>query len=103
MFLFNSSSIMWWGGFAVGPRYLLPMLPFMTLPIVFVFREWGDQMWMRGLSTLLFACSLIVTWGLTLAEQAFPSDALRNPLVEYAWPNWHTYQGLSVCCPCWRV
>jgi len=88
MFLFNSSSIMWWGGFAVGPRYLLPMLPFMTLPIVFVFREWGDQMWMRGLSTLLFACSLIVTWGLTLAEQAFPSDALRNPLVEYAWPNW---------------
>jgi len=88
MFLFNSSSIMWWGGFAIGPRYLLSMLPFMTLPIVFVFREWGNSPWLRGLAALLFAWSLIATWGLTLAEQAFPPDTLRNPLLEYAWPNW---------------
>jgi len=88
MFLFNSSSIMWWGGFAIGPRYLLPMLPFMALPIVFVFREWKNRTWMRVLSILLFAWSLIATWGLTLAGQAFPHDTLRNPLVEYAWPNW---------------
>jgi hypothetical protein len=90
MFLFNSSSIMWWGGFAVGPRYLLPMLPFMALPIVFVFSEWGNRMWMRVLSVVLFAWSLIATWGLTLAEQAFPPETFRNPLVEYAWPNWQT-------------
>jgi hypothetical protein len=88
MFLFNSSSIMWWGGFAVGPRYLLPMLPFMALPIVFAFRRWGDRMWMRGLNVALCAWSLIATWGLTLAGQAFPPDTVRNPLVEYAWPNW---------------
>jgi branched-subunit amino acid ABC-type transport system permease component len=43
---------------------------------------------MRVLSTVLFAWSLIATWGLTLAGQAFPPDTLRNPLVEYAWPNW---------------
>jgi len=90
MFLFNSSSIMWWGGFTVGPRYLLPMLPFMALPIVFVFREWGDRVWMRVLGIPLCAWSLIATWGLTLAEQAFPPDTFRNPLVEYAWPNWQT-------------
>jgi hypothetical protein len=90
MFLFNSSSIMWWGGFAVGPRYLLPMLPFMALSIVFAFREWGNHMWMRVLNIILFAWSLIATWGLTLAEQAFPPEILRNPLVEYAWPNWQT-------------
>ncbi|MDY7080231.1 MAG: hypothetical protein SXV54_25395 [Chloroflexota bacterium] len=88
MFLFNSSSIMWWGGFAVGPRYLLPMLPFMALPIVFVFRELGERMWLRVSSIVLCAWSLIATWGLTLAGQAFPPDTLRNPLVEYAWPNW---------------
>ncbi len=35
MFLFNASSIMWWGGFAIGPRYLLPGLPFMALAIAF--------------------------------------------------------------------
>jgi hypothetical protein len=88
MFLFNSSSIMWWGGFAVGPRYLLPMLPFMALPIIFVLRKWGDWAWLRGLVVVIFAWSLIATWGLTLAEQAFPPDTLRNPLVEHAWPNW---------------
>jgi hypothetical protein len=90
IFLFNSSSIMWWGGYAIGPRYLLPMLPFMALPIVFVFREWEDRMWMRVLSIVLFAWSLIATWGLTLAEWAFPPETLHNPLVEYAWPNWQT-------------
>jgi MFS family permease len=90
MFLFNSSSIMWWGGFAVGPRYLLPMLPFMALPIIFVSHEWENRMWMRVLSIALFAWSLIATWGLTLAEQAFPPETLRNPLVEYAWTNWQT-------------
>jgi len=88
MFLFNSSSIMWWGGFAIGPRYLLPMLPFMALAMVFVFRDWEKRKWIRTLGFVFFAWSLIATWGLTLAEQAFPPDILRNPLVEYAWSNW---------------
>ena len=38
-FFYNSSSIMWWGGFTIGPRYLIPMLPFMVLPIIFAFSE----------------------------------------------------------------
>jgi hypothetical protein len=88
MFLFNASSIMWWGGYAIGPRYLLPMLPFMALPIVFVLREWGSHTWLRTLIVVLFGWSLIATCGLTLAGQAFPPDFLHNPLVEYAWPNW---------------
>jgi hypothetical protein len=88
MFLFNSSSIMWWGGFAIGPRYLLPMLPFMALAMIFVFRDWEKRKWIRTLGIVFFAWSLIATWGLTLAEQAFPPDTLRNPLVEYAWSNW---------------
>jgi hypothetical protein len=67
---------------------LLPMLPFMALPIIFVFREWGNWWWLRGLAIILFGWSLIATWGLTLAEQAFPPDTVRNPLLEYAWPNW---------------
>jgi hypothetical protein len=88
VFLFNSSSIMWWGGFAVGPRYLLPMLPFMVLPVVFVFREWGKRAWLKGIVVVLYTWSLLATWGLTLAGQAFPPDTLHNPLLEYAWPNW---------------
>jgi hypothetical protein len=88
MFLFNSSSIMWWGGFAIGPRYLLPMLPFMALPIVFVFCRWQRGTWKIVVGIALSAWSLIATWGLTLAGQAFPPDTLQNPLAEYAWPNW---------------
>ncbi len=88
LFLFNASSIMWWGGFAIGPRYLLPMLPLMALPMIFLFRQWQDLGWVRALCVLLFAWSLVATWGLTLAEQAFPPDTIANPLLEYAWPNW---------------
>jgi len=88
MFVFNSASIMWWGGFAVGPRYLLPALPFLSMSIVFAFSAWMERPWMRGLLVVLFIGSLFATWGLTLADQAFPPDTVRNPLVDYAWPNW---------------
>jgi hypothetical protein len=94
MFLFNASSVMWWGGFAVGPRYFLPGLPFMALAIVFAVDPVarGDLKarpgWLTLLIGLLSAWSFVATWGLTLAEQAFPPDTVFNPLVEYAWPNW---------------
>ena len=90
VFLFNSSSIMWWGGFAIGPRYLLPALPFMALSIIFVLSKWGAQTWFKILAVILFTWSLVATWGLTLAEQAFPPDTIFNPWLEYAWPNWQT-------------
>lgn len=94
MFLFNASSIMWWGGFAVGPRYFLPGLPFMALALIFLVdpAARGDlktrPVWLTLLIVLLSAWSLVATWGLTLAEQAFPPDTIFNPLVEYALPNW---------------
>lgn len=88
MFFLNASSVMWWGGFAVGPRYLLPMLPFLALGVAFVLRQWGGVAWFRALVAVLLLWSFIATWGLTLAEQAFPSDTLANPLVEHALPNW---------------
>lgn len=88
IFYFNAASGMWWGGFAVGPRYLLPMLPFLSLPLIFVLARWKQSVWVRLVVVALFAWSLIATWGLTLAEQAFPSDTFQNPLVEYALPNW---------------
>jgi len=88
MLAFNSTSGMWWGGFAVGPRYLLPMLPFFVLPLIFVFCEGERLPWLWGISAALALWSLVATWGLTLAGQAFPSDTIGNPLVEYAWPHW---------------
>jgi hypothetical protein len=88
IFLFNASSIMWWGGFAVGPRYMLPMLPFMVLPVAFVIERWENKAWFRLILAFFLIWSFLATWGLTLADQAFPSDSIRNPLLEYAVPNW---------------
>lgn len=88
MFFFNASSIMWWGGFAIGPRYILPMLPFMVLPVVFVLDAWYFRVWFRFLAAVFMVWSLVAIWGLSLAGQAFPPDSIRNPLLEYALPNW---------------
>jgi hypothetical protein len=88
MFLFNASSVMWWGGFSIGPRYLLPALPFFVLPMLLTLQYWWPTGWFKAVVILLFLWSFITTWGLTLAEQAFPPDGIRNPLLEYAWPNW---------------
>jgi hypothetical protein len=90
IFLFNASSIMWWGGFAIGPRYLLPMLPFLVLPIVFSLqRTTRSWLWM-GLFGLLAIWSFVAVWGITLAGQAFPPDTIQNPLVDYALPFWQS-------------
>lgn len=95
MFLFNASSIMWWGGFAIGPRYFLPALPFMALAVAFAIdpalhgETNARPAWLSLTVGLLSAWSLVATWGMTLAEQAFPSDAIRdNPYVQFALPNW---------------
>jgi hypothetical protein len=88
MIWFNASSAMWWGGFAVGPRYLLPGLPFLALGLAFALRAWKSSRFFLAIALAAGLWSWLATWGLTLAGQAFPSDALHNPLLEYAWPNW---------------
>jgi hypothetical protein len=37
--LLNSGYYMWWGGASFGPRHLTPMLPFLSLPLIFVPRR----------------------------------------------------------------
>src|SRR5262245_8804756 len=41
--LFNSSYYTWWGGWAMGPRYLIGMLPFLFLPILAAMQQ-GPRM-----------------------------------------------------------
>lgn len=84
--LFNGSSVMWEGGFAVGPRYLVPMLPFMVLPIIFFVNAYGSRPWIKGLVTLLTTWSLLFVWAETIGGQSFP-DWTLNPLINYSLPN----------------
>lgn len=88
MFLFNSASVMWWGGFAIGPRYILPMLPFLAMSWIYPVLYWKrNRLFWWGV-TVLCLWSLTSVWGLTFAGRSFPPDSIYDPLVDYALPNW---------------
>ena len=82
-FLFNGSSVMWQGGFSIGPRYLVPMLPFMAMGLGAFVIYWGRAVWARGLILLLALGSVIVVWAETLGGQNYP-DWTPNPLFNYS-------------------
>lgn len=84
---FNASSVMWDGGFAVGPRYLLPMVPFLALAAGFAVPPIARHRfgWV-GLG-LLGAWSFAMVGLESLAGQQFPQHQ-RFPLVEYVMPRW---------------
>jgi len=60
MLIFNASYVGWAGGWSFGPRYLIPMLPFMCLLLVFSF----DSKLSRYLSIpFMLASVVIMTFG----------------------------------------
>jgi hypothetical protein len=84
--LFNTSSVMWDGGSAIGPRYLVPMLPFLAWPVAFALAPGRASRAAWGLAGVLGVASLLAVWALRLAGQQFPADRFRRPLIDYAWP-----------------
>ena len=85
-FLFNGSSVMWQGGFSVGPRYLIPMLPFLMLSLSALTAHWKSQIWYRLLFFISAIWSFAVVWVETIGGQSFP-DWRLNPLFTYSIPN----------------
>lgn len=89
---FNASSVMWWGGFSVGPRYLLPALPWLALAVGWGARVWGSTPAWRLALAGLAVWAWVAVWGMSLAGQAFPPDypqAVRdNPWLNYVLPQW---------------
>jgi len=69
---YNAASVMWWGGFTVGPRYLVPMLPFLALPAIFAFNWLLARAWGALLTAALIGFSVFHVWALTIAGQAWP-------------------------------
>ncbi|NWG17781.1 MAG: hypothetical protein HXY41_14230 [Chloroflexi bacterium] len=95
-FAYNAASIMWWGGFTVGPRYLVPMLPFLVLPIIFAFNRLLPHAWGKILIGALVIVSLASVWVMTIGGQGWPpvdewpetfaQMNAHSPLLDYSLP-----------------
>jgi hypothetical protein len=79
---------MWWGGFAAGPRYIVPLLPFLALPAAGLGATlWGRRLARTGYAALI-ALSVALVWVEATAGQSFPPDTLRNTWSGYVGPAW---------------
>ena len=95
-FFYNSASEMWWGGFTVGPRYLVPMLPFVTIPIIFAFNRLFVHLGGRLVGALLVLASIFSVAIMTIGGQGWPpvnewpltinQMNASFPLVDYSLP-----------------
>jgi hypothetical protein len=73
----------WWGGLAVGPRYLIPILPFLAVPVIFVLDRLPHlSSFVVGVVGGLFSLSLLTTWAEILGGKGIllPPENNRNPL-----------------------
>lgn len=72
----------WWqSGWSIGPRYLIPAIPFVCLGLPLAFARWPR---LTGtLATVSMAVLLLAT-----AVDVQPPRRVRNPLRDYVWPLW---------------
>lgn len=70
--LYNASSAMWWGGHTIGPRYLVPMLPFLCLPIIAAFNRLLAKFSGQVLVTVLVQLSIILITASLIGGQMWP-------------------------------
>jgi hypothetical protein len=75
----NASFNGWHGGYCFGPRYLVPTLPFLALPLAPAFERWPRLAW--GLATASAAIMLLAT----AVTPMVPQDVER-PVVDFLLP-----------------
>jgi hypothetical protein len=82
--LLNSAYHYWDGGWSTGPRHITPMLPFLCLPLSFVWTD-ASLKWKRaliGLFLLSFSISFVC-----VSASMFSPDKYQNPLFDYLIPK----------------
>jgi hypothetical protein len=88
--LLISSWYDWRGGFAIGPRNLLLILPYLIVAVAFFVRHFARSP-IRPFVYSCFVLSLLLSfalvWVVSTAGQYFPSITVANPLVEFFWPK----------------
>lgn len=88
LILFYASSVMWWGGFGAGPRYIVPTIPLLALLAAPAVVWLWQRVWGRALSIGLALISLGLTWVEATAGQQFPPDSIRATWTGYVLPEW---------------
>ena len=73
---FNSSYYTWWGGWGIGPRHLIPMLPFMVIVIYSYLPKLKPYFIALGLYSILIMVLVCVT------EPQVP-DSFMYPLAQF--------------------
>ena len=86
LLLFNACYWAWNGADSVGPRHLVCVLPFLALPIIFVLNE-VKRAWQKAAVSALAILSIGQVWIQSLAAQAFPPEAIGQPLLDYGLPH----------------
>jgi 4-amino-4-deoxy-L-arabinose transferase-like glycosyltransferase len=59
----------WWGGYCFGPRYLLPVVPFLTFPIALIFKKNTSKLLLILILSLFLISIFISSLGLQPAEE----------------------------------
>lgn len=80
LLLFNASFNGWHGGYTIGPRYLLPLVPLLAAAAAPALES------APRVATLLAAISLVFNFAATAVDPQ-PPETLRNPLFQYSLPS----------------
>lgn len=78
----NASYFYWDGGWSTGPRHLVPILPFLALPLAFAWPR--TRLW-QGVVLVLFGLSLAISL-ICAATDMFSRSGYRVPFIEYLLP-----------------
>lgn len=76
----------WNGGRVDGPRYLVPVVPFLAFPAAFYLDGIRLVSWRAVLSVALILWSITITWIEFLGGALFPISWLRHPITQYSLP-----------------
>jgi hypothetical protein len=77
----------WRGGFAIGPRNLLNVLPFFMPPVAACVAAWRAQPALQWLTWGAVAVSFVMVWVASVSGQDFPPIVVANPWIEFFWPK----------------
>jgi 4-amino-4-deoxy-L-arabinose transferase-like glycosyltransferase len=89
--LYVASYLYWSGGDAIGPRFLVPLVPFLMLPVARAWSEWSVRRLGRVALWILLLASALNVWVQSVAGHHYPPGEFRgtvvvNPTTQWALP-----------------